>query len=590
MEERLFSRDRGETWQFVENMPLAQFYHINYDMEIPYNVCGGMQDNGSWIGPSQVWQRGGIKNFHWQEVFFGDGFDVVIRPDDSRYGYAMSQGGNVGYFDKETGKTTYVKPVHPDGLKLRYNWNAGIAQDPYNNCGVYYGSQFLHYSKDCGQSWDIISPDLTTNDTTKQQQATTGGLTIDNTQAENFTTILSIAPSPIEEGVIWVGTDDGNLQLTRDGGKTWNNLASKLKGARAGSWIAQINASTYNAGEAWIVVNDYRRNDWRPMAYHTTDYGKSFTRVVDENKVEGHVWSIVQDPIVPELLFLGTDFGMYMSIDKGQNWNKWMNDYPSVPTADLKIHPRDGDLIVGTFGRAAWILDNIDPLRELAKSNGQLLKQNFQVFASPTAYQAEYKAVNGSRFIADGVFVGDNKRSGGMITFWAKAPKMSNDDEAKESKKEKATFKIVDSQGDTIRTFKREIEEGMNRIFWNLRADGFRYPSRNEPKKDADMPSGMDVMPGDYEIIVSWKEWSGTTKMKVAYDPRLEISTAALQAKASARADFAKMVGAAREGFTQLTDAQKTIKLVKTRWPQRHPAHVRKYQFILVHYLSLPQQ
>ena len=219
------SRDRGKTWRFVENLPLAQFYHINYDMDIPYNVMGGMQDNGSWVGPSAVWQSGGIRNHHWQEVYFGDGFDVAARPDNNRYVYAMSQGGNLGYVDRETGKSKFIKPVHPDGLTLRFHWNAALAQNPFADCGIYYGSQFVHKSMDCGQSWEIISPDLTTNDTTKQRQFETGGLTIDDTEAENHTTILAIAPSPVIEDVIWVGTDDGNLQLTKDGGKSWVNLA-----------------------------------------------------------------------------------------------------------------------------------------------------------------------------------------------------------------------------------------------------------------------------------------------------------------------------------------------------------------------------
>ncbi|MBV6652228.1 MAG: hypothetical protein KI786_00640, partial [Mameliella sp.] len=311
------SHDGGATWRFVQTLPLAQFYHISYDMDIPYNIAGGMQDNGSWVGPSAVWEYGGIQNTDWQEVYFGDGFDVVFRPDNNRYVYAMSQGGNVSYIDRETGKSRFVKPVHPEGEELRFNWNAAIAQDPYNDCGVYFGSQYVHKSMDCGLTWKIISPDLTTNDSTKQRQFESGGLTIDDTRAENFTNIIAIAPSPVEESVIWVGTDDGHLQLTQDGGKSWTELSERLEGARPGSWIPFIEVSEDKAGEAFVIVNDYRRNDWRPMAYHTNDFGETFTRIVNEDQVEGHALSIVQDPEVKNLLWLGTDYGLYFSIDYG---------------------------------------------------------------------------------------------------------------------------------------------------------------------------------------------------------------------------------------------------------------------------------
>ncbi len=362
------SRDRGKTWRFVENLPLAQFYHIDYDMEFPYNVYGGMQDNGSWKGPAYVWKAGGIRNSYWQELFFGDGFDVVPDPDDSRYGYAMSQGGFLGYYDSETGRTQMIRPVHPDGTLLRFNWNAGIAQDPHDNSTIYYGSQFVHKSTDKGQNWSLISPDLTTNDPDKQKQIESGGLTYDVTQAENHCSILAIAPSPVEKNVIWVGTDDGNLQLTTDGGKTWENLSEKIKDMPEGAWIPQIIASAYSAGEAFVIVNNYRMDDWTPFLFYTDDYGKSWKNLVEGNKVWGYTLSVVQDPITPNLLFLGTEFGLYYSLDKGQNWKKWGKTYPTVSTIDLKIHPREHDLIIGTFGRAAYIIDDIRPIRELAKN------------------------------------------------------------------------------------------------------------------------------------------------------------------------------------------------------------------------------
>ncbi|MEQ8811638.1 MAG: hypothetical protein RIE59_21385, partial [Imperialibacter sp.] len=351
---------------------------------------GGMQDNGSWRGPSQSLHNGGIRNGYWDEIAFGDGFDVVPVPGDLRYGYGMSQGGFLSYLDFETGFSQFIKPNHPDNVFLRFNWNAGIAQDPFDANTIYYGSQFIHKSTDRGQNWSLISGDLTTNDPEKTKLET-GGLTFDATGAENHCTILAISPSPLDKNVIWAGTDDGNLQLTRDGGKTWTNLSANIKGLPKGAWIPQINASTYNAGEAFVVVNDYRRGNWAPMLYQTKDFGKTWVNLVNEQKVYGYVLSMVQDPIEPKLMFVGTEFGLYVSIDAGQNFTKWTNDYPTVSTYDLKIHPREHDLLMGTFGRALWVMDDIRPLREMASKGAQVIAQPLYAYPAPDAYLFAYK-------------------------------------------------------------------------------------------------------------------------------------------------------------------------------------------------------
>ncbi len=584
------SRDGGNTWQFSENLPLAQFYHINYDMEIPYNVCGGMQDNGSWIGPSEVWKGGGIKNEDWREVLFGDGFDVVIRPDDSRYGYAMYQGGNVSYFDKETGLKQNIKPIHPDGIKLRFNWNAAIAQNPFQDCGVYYGSQFVHKSMDCGQSWEIISPDLTTNDPEKQKQGESGGLTIDATRAENFTTILAIAPSPLDEDLIWVGTDDGNLQLTRDGGKNWENQASRLPSCPVGSWIPQIEVSKHQKGEAFVVVNDYRRNNWKPYLYHTTNFGATWTRLANENQVDGHVMSVVQDPIAENLLFMGTDQGLYVSIDKGKTWTKWTEGFPSVCTSDLKIHPREHDLIIGTFGRAAFIMDDIRPLREMAQNKGQTLKENFVVFDAPDAYLANYRSIDGARFIADGTFVGRNARRGAMLSFYTKMDKekpkpttpiatpkkkkktkkqtdempesIEKDDKKKKDKGDKVKVYILTEANDTLRYFSTKVDTGLNRIYWDLREKGIRWPSYREAEKDADDPRGEQALPGTYKVLMNYKDFKDSTMVNVIADPRLGITLADRKARHQLQKDYDDVVRKLTESFDQLKSAKKTIALV----------------------------
>jgi photosystem II stability/assembly factor-like uncharacterized protein len=572
------SRDRGKTWRFVTNIPVAQFYHINYDMSIPYRVGGGMQDNGSWVGPSQAWKSGGITNHDWQEIYFGDGFDVMFKPDDNRYAYAMSQGGNVGMVDLETGQTTFIKPVHPEGETLRYNWNAAIAQDPREACTIYFGSQYVHRSTDCGQNWTIISPDLTTNDSTKQKANISGGLTVDATQAENYTTILAIAPSHFEANTMWVGTDDGNLQLTRDGGDTWTNVAQRLPGAPAGSWIPYIETSQAFPGEAFVIVNDYRRNNFTPMAYHTRDYGASWQRIVDEKDVEGHTMCIVQDPSVPNLLWLGTDHGLYFSIDYGKNWTKWTEGFPSTTVADLKIHPREQDLIIGTFGRAAWILDDIRPIQELAKSAGAALEAPFAAFPAPDAYLNARKSYQGIRFYAQGEFVGEDRPTGALLTLWVQPPSDVGDAEemedaaeeeleATETRKkrgaDKVKVQVVDSKGDTIRTFTRKLEPGFNRFTWNLRRDGVAFPSRRPSKPDDDPPSGGAVAPGTYSLLFTYGQETAASTVTVHPDPRIEYARGTWTNRAAAEDELAEIVSAAKAGFDQLQEIRKTIGLVE---------------------------
>lgn len=591
------SRDRGKTWRFVTNIPAAQFYHINHDMDIPYNVGGGMQDNGSWVGPSQAWKSGGITNHDWQEIFFGDGFDVHFKPGDNRYAYAMSQGGNVGLVDQQTGNVTFIKPVHPDGERLRFNWNAAMAQDPRDANTIYFGSQYVHKSTDCGQNWTIISPDLTTNDTTKQKADISGGLTYDATQAENYTTVLAIAPDYFDASTIWASTDDGNLQITRDGGANWTNVADRLPGMPAGSWIPYIELSQVNQGEAFMIVNDYRRNNFEPMAYHTQDYGQSWNRIVDEGDASSFTLSIVQDPKAPNHLWLGTDHGLYFSVDYAETWIKWTEGFPGVPVADMKIHPREQDLIIGTFGRAAWILDDLRPMREIAKSEGAVLEQEFAAFPSPDAYLAARRSYQGVRFYADAEFVGEDRPRGALLTVWVKPKEEAKEDapskprpkegaEAEGPKRkrgkgsDKAKIQVVDSAGDTIRTFTRKLEPGFNRFTWNLREDGIRFPSRREPRPDSDSPSGLAVAPGTYELVMTYGENTATTSVVVHADPRIDYAEGTWRSRAAARAELDEIVQAATDGFNRLQEMRKDMKLVEqalTHAPDTVKAEVKKW-------------
>lgn len=577
------SRDAGDKWMFCDNIPVGQFYHVNVDNSIPYKIGGGMQDNGSWVGENTKWKRQGIMNTDWQEVMFGDGFDLSFHPSDSRYIYAMSQGGNVGFVDTKTGKSTSIRPTHPDiNVELRFNWNAALAQNPFHANGVYYGSQFLHKSMDNGQSWEIISPDLTTNDKEKQDlSAKTGGLTYDITGAENFTTILAIGPSPVDENVIWVGTDDGNVQLTRDGGKTWTNLAAKLPGMPKGSWIPQIEVSTKNAGEAFIVVNDYRRSNWEPMIYHTSNYGQTFKRIVDTKQVSGYALCVVQDPVEPNLLFVGTDHGLWFSIDMGVNWNKWTKGFPSVQVADLKIHPRDNDLVIGTFGRSFWILDDISPLRALAATKGEVLQKPLALFAATDAYLAEYQSNNGYHFPVDGLFQGENERPGANMTLWVgKQPEGKARPEATADAGESAGFggrgggfgggrgahriqmAVYNMEGEKVRDYTMQVDSGMNQIAWDMRFDGGRYPSRQAPRADANTPGGAEALPGKYKVVVNLGKMKDSTMVTIHEDPRISIPMADRKAKVMAYKEMYEITEMAADAADRIREAKSTIKTV----------------------------
>lgn len=524
------SHDRGNTWRFVENIPVAQYYHIALDNEYPYNVYGGMQDNGSWVGPAYVWKDQGIRNSYWQEISFGDGFDVVPDQDDSRFGFSMSQEGWVGRYDRVTGYFEYVKPTAPDlDTKLRFNWNTAIAQDPFDHSTLYFGSQFVHKSTDKGQTWDIISPDLTTNDPEKQKQAESGGLTMDATGAENYCTIITISPSPLNKNVIWAGTDDGNIQLTTDGGKTWNNVSKNIKNLPANIWIPQIQASQYNEGEVWVVANNYRNFDFKPYAYRSKNYGKTWERILDETDKTGYALCILQDPVEPKLLFLGADDGLYFSVDESMTWNKWTNEYPTVNTMDLAIHPREHDLVIGTFGRAAYVLDDIRPLREIATKGSELMKSTVHLFTPPIGYNSIYQQPTGSRFGADGMFHGENRPSGALISYIINKPT------AKEGEKinsDSLFLEIYNDQNSLIRTIKMKApeENGITRMQWYMSEKGVHNLRRSDVDKNSE-PSGTDVLPGKYKLKLSYAGKSSEAMIEVKNDPRVDISDDILKAK-----------------------------------------------------------
>ena len=597
------SEDRGVSWRYVSTLPLGQYYHIAYDMDVPYNIYGGMQDNGSWKGPNTTWETGGIRNWDWQEVGFGDGFGTVPIPTDSNTGYAMSQEGYLMRWNLRTGERKDIRPAGPDAkTELRFNWNAAIAIDPFDANGVYFGSQFVHKSGNRGESWTTISPDLTTNKKEWQQQAKSGGLTPDVTGAENFTTIITLAPSPVERGVVWAGTDDGRVHVTRDGGANWTSVEANIKGVPANTWVPEIKASRHANGTAFVVLDNHRRSDWTPYVYRTTDYGKTWTSLATKD-VQGYALSIEQDPVDPELLFLGTEFGLWVSLDYGKSWMKWKHGFPTVSVQGLAIHPRDHDLIVGTHGRAAYILDDVRPLRSVTK---ETMAKPLHLFEVEPALQHATRQKEGSRFVGDGEFRGENEPYGALLTYSLNLPGLPHPREEKErERKEKereaarkpvipesgvppedipkepeakptpdpkppeddkepqVDFEVADASGKVIRKFKGPAKLGVNRTSWDLRRDAFKRPKvPGEEENEFQPRTGPEVLAGTYTITLKFRGNEAKQTVTVVPDARDSYTADARQAKNDALVRAGKLQETATEAINRINKTRAEIDAV----------------------------
>ncbi len=544
------SRDGGATVFFSTNLPVAQFYHIAVDNAVPYNVMGGMQDNSSWRGPSAVWEGGGIRNHQWKLVGTGDGYDVQPDPETPDLVYSMWQGGNLQRWDVATGEVRDLKPPAPEGVELRFNWNSALALDPFAPGTLYYGSQFVHKSTDRGETWTIVSPDLTTNNPDWQRQRESGGLTPDVTAAENHTTLLAIAPSPVEAGVIWAGSDDGRVHVTRDGGASWESVERNVRGVPANTWVPHIEASPHHGGTAFAIFDDHRRANWKPYVYRTDDYGKTWENLADADRW-GYALVIEQDPVEEDLLFLGTEFGLWVSRDGGESWTRWKHGLPTASVMDLVIHPREHDLVIGTHGRAAYVLDDIRPLRTLAEVEGKKL----HLFQAPAAQQYSERPEPSGFGLGAGEFRGENRPYGALLTYWLDFPELPlpDEDDEKERKeseraaarvaatwgpepppvaaaedeeaeddeeKPKVKIEVADASGEVIRTFEEPAVRGLNRTAWGLRRDAFELPPPAPDEERDEHPSGPEVPPGDYTVTVSYGGESASAAVRVLPDPR----------------------------------------------------------------------
>ena len=534
-----FTYDRGGTWRFVENLGLAQFYHIDLDDATPFNVYGGLQDNGSWYGPMTVWENKGILNAHWFRVGGGDGFSVMPdRADPERYGYSMSQGGNLQHFSKVDGSRRSIRPVHPEGVQLRFNWNAGLTWDPHAPGTIYLGSQFLHRSSDQGRSWEIVSPDLTTNDPAKQRAYESGGLTYDASGAEMHTTIISIGPSFLERGALWVGTDDGNVQLTRDAGATWRNLRDRVPGLPEGIWIPDVQPSKHVAGRAYLVAEDHRRGDWTPYVWVTEDWGESWRSLASPD-IDGFVHAIEEDPANPELLFLGTEFGLRVSLDRGATWMPFTAGVPAVPIRDLQVHRRDGDLVLGTHGRAVIVVDDIRPLRELA-ADPEIHDRPVHAFTPPPAIRANVAEAIGYRSTGHAMQQGETRPEGALLTWW-------------NGQAGRARLEVADGRGRTVWTSNANAVAGLNRTAWDLEADG---------DHDESVPEGLAVAPGDYTFTVTSAGASASAPLRVLPDPRTPFSASAYAAQVAALLEHQALERRVEEARERIEEVSERVGMV----------------------------
>lgn len=613
------SRDRGASWRFVSTLPLAQYYHIALDDERPYNVYGGMQDNGSWKGPNTTWETAGIRNWDWQEVGFGDGFATMPIPGDTMTGYAMSQEGYLVRWNLRTGERKDIRPPYPEGGELRFNWNAAIAIDPFEPNTVYYGSQFVHKSTNRGDSWTTISPDLTTNRKEWQNQGKSGGLTLDVTGAENFTTILAIAPSPIERGVIWTGTDDGRVHVTRDGGATWTSVEANIKGVPANTWVPEIKASRHNAGTAFVVLDDHRRSNWTPYVYRTTDFGKTWTSLATKD-VQGYALAIEQDPVDPDLLFLGTEFGLWVSNDAGRSWLKWKHGFPTVSVMGLAIHPREHDLVIGTHGRAAYVLDDIRPLRTLSS---ETMARPLHFFEVPEAQAYTTRQKEGSRFVGDGEFRGENEPYGALLTYSLNLPGLPHPTDEKERERkakeresgakplvseagapivvedvpkepeatrikqeQKATeskpagagdkppevdIEVADASGKVIRKFKGPAKLGVNRTTWELRTDAFKRPPSGDEADEFRPRTGPEVVPGTYTVTIKFRGNEAKQTVRVLADPRETYTAEQRQQKFDTVQRAGRLQESATEAITRINKTRADIDAINAKLKKDEP-------------------
>lgn len=545
------SFDGGDNWEIINNIELSQFYQIQVDNLKPYNVYGGLQDNGTWVGPSNSLYNTGILKRHWKGLAYGDGYFAEPIPGNEHLVYTNLQGGVPFLVDSRYGN---VQTIHPfpkiigsagDAIELhkyRFNWDAPIHISPHDPETVYIGGNVIFKSQDRGNSWEVISPDLTTND--KSKQRTSGGTIYqDNTAAEFHCTVLYIAESPVQKGVLWAGTDDGNVQLSMDGGKNWTNLKDRIKGLPDFAWVSKIHASEHQAGTAFVTVDQHRMNDFRPYVFMTKNFGKSWEKISSNLPKDDYVKVVRQDPHNPNLLFAGMEHGIYASWNLGKSWEKINIDLPNVSVRDLRIQARDRDLIVGTHGRGAYILDDIRPLEELNMAQGKSL----HVFPVREAvlWNMFWRIEN----LGDRTYKAKNPEFGAYINF------SINQDTS-----DPVVVEIKDSKGNIVTTLEhKEAKKGVNRLVWDLGYDGAKELKNKIEEGFSYGTLRPKVPPGNYVATINAMNQTTKTNITVSADPRINMSLANYTKKAAALLTLRDLLSETHEFIDKVSDVSHQI-------------------------------
>ena len=501
------SWDAGSTMEMVSNLPVSQFYHVTIDDKEPYNVYGGLQDNGTWYGPSK--SAGGIEARDWTRIGQGDGFRVAKHPTKNIIYSEMQGAENVWRYNLDTQELITVQPLAVKGdPKLRFNWNAPMEISNKQGDRFYMGSQFVHKSEDMGRTWQKISPDLTTNNPLKMNQENSGGLSKDNSGAENHCTIFTIAESPLNEKVIWAGTDDGNVQVTKDGGKSWTNVVANITGLPKNTWCYHIEASVFGEGIAYAVFEGHANNDYTPYTYKTTDYGTTWKSIISAD-VDGFVRNIQEDYKNENLLFLGTEKGLYTTIDGGVNWSHFTNNMPAVAIHFMELNKKTNDLVMATHGRGIIILDDISPLRQITQ---EVLSENLHFFNLKPAVIEEQSNFGGTATELE--FVGENPSTSAQIIYYLK----------KRHTLGKMDLEIQNENGEKISSLSAGKQKGINVVNWNY---NMKFPKIAAGKTLS--YSGFTaprVQEGTYKVVLTKGKEVFTHNIKVLNDPKSSITAA----------------------------------------------------------------
>ena len=497
--------NKGVTMEIVENLPLSQFYHISVDNEEPYNIYGGLQDNGSWYGPS--FSSGGISAKDWKPVGQGDGFRVLRHPTKNIIYSEMQGAENVWRYDVDNNLVKTIQPLAVKGYEeYRFNWNAPIETSKNNADRLYIGSQYVHRSDDMGDTWEIISPDLTTNDSTKQNQEDSGGLSMDNSGAENHTTIFTITESPLNENIIWAGTDDGNIQVTKNGGKSWKNVVENVPGVPKNTWVYHIEASVHDENTAYVVFDGHTSGDMKAYAFKTTDLGKTWTNIIPNDDVTGFTRNIQEDYVNKDLLFLGTELGLYITINGGDKWSKFTKNVPPVAVHYIELQANTNDLVMGTHGRGVIIIDDISPLREINETN----LSNKLYFFERDEFEIQEFGGFADNFGRETQFIGANSSLSCQIQYLLPRRHTFG----------KMTMEIQDMEGNKVTTLNPGKTKGINTVEWNynmrtpkiakgktLSFGGFTSPTVPAGKYKVVIKKGRDTF--EKTIDVTYKNNAG---------------------------------------------------------------------------------